>query len=91
MISFNENPMSEAADRHAPAGFRIFMQFFAGETREQALREAAAVAGIDQSHLAGAPGYFDCGECGELEDDPVFRPDGWMVFVPEGWFRGEVR
>jgi hypothetical protein len=84
MISHESNPMSDAADRHAPAGYRIFMQFFQGETRDQALREAARVAGMDVSRLAVAPGHFDCGELGEKEDDPEFVPTGWMVFVPEG-------
>ncbi len=80
-LGSKDDPDLDFHSRHAPPGYKIAMQFFGGKTREQALRDAARDLGTKDLRIA--PGHFDYGEDGDQE--PTFRPFGWMVFVPEDW------
>jgi hypothetical protein len=74
----DEHLDDDSPNRHAPEGYTIAMQFFAGETEAEALKEAGEVLGTD--NLKIAPGHFHYDEDSDAE--PEFRPFGWMVFQP---------
>jgi hypothetical protein len=76
----DDNP----SNAHAPAGYVIYMQFFHGETSEEAFEEVVSIVG--HRDIKVAPGHFDWGE--DCEQEPVFRPYGWMTFVPQATITG---
>ncbi len=82
-----EDDPFEEDNRHAPPGFKLELQFFQGETRARALREALKELSyiysrsVTEAEIRMAPGHID-----ETADDPSrFIPHGWMVFVPKDW------
>lgn len=74
----NQKATDEMFERHAPQGYKILMQFFDGETCDQAMKTVWRELGVPWKDIAAVPGHVSNGELGE--DPPTFVPEGWMVF-----------
>lgn len=81
-----DDARDDGPDRHGPPGYKICIQCFSGETKEQAIRKASRLLGRPPSDFVAVPGHFAL-DAEEVRNDPdrvpTFRPTGWMVFERE--------